>query len=62
MTLQLNRKKQDDAIKWIDNILNEDNPFKNINTEDIRIEDKLFDNNDKEAIRKVSKRYNRHYK
>ena len=42
-------------IRLIDNILDEDNSFKNINTEDIWIEDNLFDNNDKEAIKEVSK-------
>ena len=49
------QKKQDDAIKLIDDILDEDNPFKNINTEDIWIEGNLFDNNDKEATKEVSK-------
>ena len=42
-------------IRLIDNILDEDNSCKNINTEDIWIEDNLFDNNDKEAIKEVSK-------
>ena len=49
------QKKQDDVIKLIDDILDEDNPFKNINTEDIWIEGNLFDNNDKEATKEVSK-------
>ena len=49
------QKKQDHATKLIDDILDKDNPFKNINTEDIWIEDNLFDNNDKEAIKEVSK-------
>ena len=49
------QKKQDDAIKLIDEILDKGNPFKNINTGDIWIEDGLFDNNDKEAIKNNSK-------
>ena len=49
------QKKQDDAIKLIDDILDEGNPFKNINTEDIWIEDNFFDNNNKEAIKDISK-------
>ena len=37
----------------MDDILDEDNPFKNINIETVWIEDNLFDNNDKEVIKEV---------
>ena len=49
------QKLQDDAINLIDNILNEDNPFKNINTEDIWMDDRLFDNDDGQDIKDISK-------
>lgn len=49
------QKIQADAINLIDDILNENNPFKNINTEDIWIEDNLFDNNDRQDVKSVSK-------
>ena len=39
----------------IDDILNKNNPFKNVNTEDICIEDNLFDNNDRQNVKNVSK-------
>ena len=53
MTKLLNRKKQRDTISLFDAILDEDNPFKNINIEDIWIENDLFD--DKQAVKNVSK-------
>ena len=49
------QKIQADAINLIDDILNENNPFKNINTEDIWIEDNLCDNNDRQDVKSVSK-------
>ena len=49
------QKIQADAINLIDDILNENNPFKNINTEDIWIEDNQFDNNDRQNVKSVSK-------
>ena len=36
---QQKKKLQTDAINLIDDILDEDNPFRNIDTEDIWIED-----------------------
>ena len=53
MTKLLNRKKQRDTISLFDAIFDEDNPFKNINIEDIWIENDLFD--DKQAVKNVSK-------
>ena len=44
-----------DAINLIDDILDEDNPFNNVDTEDIWIEDSLFDDYDTEAIKNISK-------
>ena len=42
--LQLNKKTQNDLIDLVDNVLDENNPFNNkIKTEDIYIEDNLFD-------------------
>ena len=49
------QKFQDDAINLIDDILDEDNPFKKIYTEDIWIEDGLFDNDNGQAFKDISK-------
>ena len=49
------QKLQDDAINFIEDILDEDNPFKNIDTEDFWIEDGLFDNDDVQDIKDISK-------
>ena len=49
------QKKQGDVIKLVDDILDENNPFENVNTENLRTEDNLFDNNDKDTIKGVSK-------
>ena len=49
------QKLQDDAISFIDNILEEDNPFKNIDNEEFWIEDGLFDNNDGQDIKDILK-------
>ena len=49
------QKTQTDAINLVDDILDEGNPFKHIATEDIWIEDDLFDNGDKQAIKDTSK-------
>ena len=38
------QKSQTDAIKLIDDILDEDNPFNNVDSEDIWREDDIFDN------------------
>ena len=37
-------KQQNETIELSDNVLNENNPFINIKTDDIYIEDDLFDN------------------
>ena len=49
------QKLQDDTINLIDDILDEDNPLKNIDTEDFWIEDRLFDNDDGQDIKDISK-------
>ena len=49
------QKLQDYAINLIDDILDEDNPFKNIDYQDFRIEDRLFDNNDRQDMKDISK-------
>ena len=49
------KKLQTDAISLIDDILDEDNPFRNIDTEDIWIQDALFDDYDTQAIKNISK-------
>ena len=51
----IEQKKQGDAIKLVNDILDENSPFKDVNTEDLWIEDNFFDNNDKETIKDVSK-------
>ena len=40
------KKKKKEVITLFDNILDEDNSFNNIKTDDSYIEDHLFDNND----------------
>ena len=51
--LQLNQKK--DLLDLIDDVLDENNPFNNkVKTEDIYIEDNLFDDTDSKDIKKVS--------
>ena len=52
---QQKKKLQTDAINLIDDILDEDNPFRNIDTEDIWIEDGLFNNFDTQAIKNILK-------
>ena len=49
------QKIQTGAINLIDGILNENNLFRNVNTDDIWIEDNLFDNNDRQNVKNVSK-------
>ena len=49
------QKLQDDAINFIEDILDEDNPFKNIDTEDFWIGDGLFDKVDGQDIKDISK-------
>ena len=49
------QKLQDDTINLIDDILDEDNCFKNIYTEDFWIEDRLFDNDNRQEIKDISK-------
>ena len=47
-------KKQNEVIPLFDNILDEDNPFNNIKTDDIYIEDNFFDNNDSQDVKNIS--------
>ena len=49
------QKLQDDAINFIEDILDEDNPFKNIDTEDFWIGNGLFDKVDGQDIKDISK-------
>ena len=49
------QKIQTDAINLIDDILNENNPFRNVNSEDIWIEENLFDDSDRQNVNDVSK-------
>ena len=50
------QKSQTNTINLTDDILGEDNPFRNIDTEDIWIEDNLFDDYDTWAIKNISKK------
>ena len=47
------QKVSDDAINLIDNILDQDNPFKNVGTGDISIEGGLFDNYNRQKIKDI---------
>ena len=49
------QKIQTDAINLIDDILNKNNPFRNVNSEDIWIEENLFDDSDRQNVNNVSK-------
>ena len=49
------QKKQNEITDLVDNIIDESNPFQDIGTEDIWIEDDIFDNNDDQSIVDVSK-------
>lgn len=49
------QKIQTDAINLVNDILDDNNPYKNIGTESIWIEDNLFDNNDRQAVKNISK-------
>ena len=53
--LRLNRKKQNEITDLVDDIIDESNPFQDIGTEDIWIEDDIFDNNDDQSIVDFSK-------
>ena len=48
------QKKQNEVITLFDNILDENNPFNNRKTDDIYIEDDLFENNDSQDIKNIS--------
>ena len=48
------KKKQNEVVILFDDILDHGNPFKNIETNDIYIEDGLFDNNDSQDIKNIS--------
>ena len=53
--LQLNKKNKMTLIDLVDDVLDENNPFNGkIKTEDIYLEDNLFDDNDSKDIKKVS--------
>ena len=49
------QKKQNKITNLADYIIDESNPFQDISTEDIWIEDNIFDNNDGQSIIDVSK-------
>ena len=49
------QKKQNEITDLVDNIIDESNLFQDMSTEDIWIEDDIFDNNDDQSIVDVSK-------
>ena len=55
MTLQLNKKNQNEITDLVDDIIDESNSFQNLNTEDIWIEDDIFDYKDHPVIADTSK-------
>ena len=54
MQQQNKKTKQNEVITLFDDILDEENPFNNIKTDDIYIEDDLFDNSDFQDIKNIS--------
>ena len=54
-TQQTEQKSQTDTINLTDDILDEYNLFRNIDTGDIWIEDDLFDDYDTQAIKNILK-------
>ena len=55
-------KTQQKITASIDDVIDEKNPFQNLGTEDIWIEEDLFDKNDSKETIEISKRhFNRHY-
>ena len=54
-TKKRQKQKQNEVITLFDDILEEDNPFNNIKTDNIYIEDHLFDNNDSQDIKNISR-------
>ena len=55
MRLQLSKKKQDQITDLVDDIIDESNPFQDLNTEDIWIEDDIFGYRDHSDIIDTSK-------
>ena len=55
MTQLLNRKKQQRITDLVHDVIDENNPFQNLGTEDIWIEDNLFDKNDSKETTEISK-------
>ena len=55
MRLQLSKKKQDQITDLVDDIIDESNPFQDLNTEDIWIEDDIFGYRDHSDIVDTSK-------
>ena len=55
MTQLLNRKKQQQITDLVHDVIDENNPFQNLGTEDIWIEDNLFDKNDSKETTEISK-------
>ena len=49
------QKKQQKITDLIDDVVDESNPFQNLGTEDIRIEDDIFDKNDRKETIEISK-------
>ena len=54
MTMRLNKTKKK-ITNLVDDIIDESNPFQNLGTEDISLEDDIFDEGDEKSIVHISK-------
>ena len=54
MTMRLNKTKKK-ITNLVDDIVDESNPFQNLGTEDISLEDDIFDEGDEKSVVHISK-------
>ena len=54
MTMRLNKTKKK-ITNLVDDIIDESNPFQNLGTEDISLEDDIFDEGDEKSVVHISK-------
>ena len=54
MTMRLNKTKKK-ITNLVDDIIDESNPFQNLGTEDISLEDDIFDEGDEKSVVDISK-------
>ena len=54
MTMRLNKTKKK-ITNLVDDVIDESNPFQNLGTEDISLEDDIFDEGDEKSVVHISK-------